>query len=1169
MSATSCPQTEELYAYLLGTLPEEAAVGLKAHLANCGTCAAAVRAMEATVQHGPAAGAAGDQGSDGDSAPADHGTEGGATATWNPVASAETRPAFPQVEGYQVIGRLGEGGMGVVWKALQHGTHRIVALKLMGAARFGSEEAQLRFQREVDLTAQLEHPNIARVYDGGQSHGVYFYAMELVEGLPLDRYVKQSGLSPRGIVELMHTVCKAVQYAHQKGVIHRDLKPGNILVDRNGQPRVMDFGLAKALNSQDAKTLTRESAVMGTPAYMSPEQALGDAEHVDTRSDVYTLGVILFRLLTGQFPHNAGGTAMEVMLRIVQEDPRRLRQVDPRADRDLEAVLMKTLARDPEQRYMTAGGLAADLDRYLQGEPLVARPPTVGYLLRKRLRKHRKPILLTMLFLALVGLIAGYAAWDYYAQWGGWTEVARYDFTRPDATLDGLEFRDQMTSLPTPPWPLERGGLVARQSDWCVLKGVHVPGDVRLVLKLRYDSEPRGINLCINSAVSAAPQSAQPVGYSAEAGAWGNTISYISRNERPALPDTSDAIAATVPIGRSLTLTFQREGEELLLEVDGQAQVRRTEILPLTGEGLDGVGIRSWAGDAVIESMAVYRRAAARKASPVVAGDTLVEAGNLSAALRQYMNLADDYRGSAVGELALAKACRLSAVPNAADAAVRDRLCRRFTAEYPKSRFRGSILGANALAAWQEARYDEALDRLDALRAIDPQTRVALRMTASARADMRLLPKAVARRLMAEVGRVTGVIRMNIDGLGIDRLDEIGTLRLQNLACAFNPIESLEPLRGSPLRHLACADTHVASLEPLRGAPLRRLYCSHTHVASLEPLRGMPLEGIDATQCPVSDLGPLCQLTSLRSLTVSQTRIKSIEPLRGLPLRNVSINFTRVSDLGPLCNAPLEKLYCSGCDLTCLAPLHGLPLQRLECNQNRIDSLEPLRGMKLPELNCASNRITSLEPLRGMPLGTVEVWDNPLTTLEPLVGSPPENFLFDCPSLSDAELRRVRDVWQVRPEHRHHARNAEVLLAFRHHDLATLTRLAAEFRGHRYLFLPRRLTRTKASALCRQLGGHLATITSRDENDFLFAQMGNEYWFFPHIGLRRLGGKTAWETGEPVSFTNLGNSVGDQRLDGDFVFGLNGTWWVIRDSWNVAPCIIEWDSDPRAGGKQP
>ena len=296
---------------------------------------------------------------------------------------------------------------------------------------------------------------------------------------------------------------------------------------------------------------------------------------------------------------------------------------------------------------------------------------------------------------------------------------------------------------------------------------------MRLVLKVRYNSEPDRHRTVYQQRRIGDPLLEVPGRLLGEAGAWGNTISYISRNERPAWPDASDAIAATVPSGRSVTLTFQREGEELLLEVDGQVQVRRTELLPLTGEGLDGIAIRSWVVDAVIESMAVYRRAAARKPSPMVAGDTLVEAGNLSAALRQYTNLADDYRGSAVGELALAKACRLSAASQVADAALCDGLRGRFSKEYPKSRFHGSILAADAMTAWQEARYDEALDRLDALRAIDPQTRVALRMTAWARREPRVLPKAVARRLMAELGRATGVICADISGLGVNRLDEI------------------------------------------------------------------------------------------------------------------------------------------------------------------------------------------------------------------------------------------------------------------------------------------------------------------------------------------------------------------------------------------------------------
>jgi predicted outer membrane repeat protein len=324
---------------------------------------------------------------------------------------------LPDIEGYRVIALLGQGGMGTVWRAEQLSTKREVALKVMASDYDRSSKAQTRFELEVELTASLDHPNIATLYDSGLCQGIYYYAMELLEGVSLDRFVRDNKLSQTKILDLIIKICHALQYAHQRGVIHRDLKPSNILVSPDSEPHIVDFGLAQVFwGSQKDVSVSTERGVAGTPAFMAPEQAAGHIEIMDTRSDVFSLGVILFGLLTGESPHDLSGSAPDVLKRVQQGQKQQPRAVMRSMDRDLEAVLLKALALDMDDRYLSAGALADDLTKYLDGDPVSAQIPTIRYFLRKKARKYRIQIgaaVLAVLILSGAGLF-GYTKWVAY-----------------------------------------------------------------------------------------------------------------------------------------------------------------------------------------------------------------------------------------------------------------------------------------------------------------------------------------------------------------------------------------------------------------------------------------------------------------------------------------------------------------------------------------------------------------------------------------------------------------------------------------------------------------------------------------------------------------------------------------------------------------------------------
>jgi len=277
---------------------------------------------------------------------------------------------LPRVPGYEMLSELGHGGMGVVYKARQLALNRIVALKMLPAALQGNAAQRARFRVEVETIAQLQHPNIVQVYDVGECQGRPFFAMEFVEGGNLTDHCRGEAQPPNEAAELVETLAHAMHAIHAKGIIHRDLKPSNIVRTTEGCPKITDFGLARNLSSD----LTASGEILGTPSYMAPEQAAGKVREIGPAADVYALGAILYELLTGRAPFH-GMSVLDVVRQVQDSDPVTPRRLEPRTPRDLEIICLKCLRKEPGRRYASALDLAEDLQRFLKGEPVHARPP--------------------------------------------------------------------------------------------------------------------------------------------------------------------------------------------------------------------------------------------------------------------------------------------------------------------------------------------------------------------------------------------------------------------------------------------------------------------------------------------------------------------------------------------------------------------------------------------------------------------------------------------------------------------------------------------------------------------------------------------------------------------------------------------------------------------------
>lgn len=341
---------------------------------------------------------------------------------------------------YELVAELGRGGMGVVYKAHQASLGRTVALKMILRGSMPSPADLARFRTEAESAARLDHPAIVPIYEVGQHENQPFFTMKYVSGTTLAMRLADGPMPAREAAALLAPICRAIHFAHERGVLHRDLKPSNILIDEEGRPHVSDFGLAKRVETP--ADLTVSGAVLGTPSYMAPEQAAGTRGKLGRESDVYSLGTILYQMLTGRPPFQAA-TPVETLLMVMEQEPLPPRLLNPRADRELEMIALKCLQKPPELRYATAAQLADDLDAYLADEPTAARSGQFMQVVARAFREthhatvlenwgllwmwHSLALFITCFLTNLLQWLGTTSPWPYLALWtaglGTWAMI--------------------------------------------------------------------------------------------------------------------------------------------------------------------------------------------------------------------------------------------------------------------------------------------------------------------------------------------------------------------------------------------------------------------------------------------------------------------------------------------------------------------------------------------------------------------------------------------------------------------------------------------------------------------------------------------------------------------------------------------------------------------------
>ncbi len=854
MTDTRCPRPTELSAYALGTLDESLADQLADHVGSCAACEQTLHNLDGTVdvvlsqlrQPAVASPFAGDATYQQRLAAVEALSSEPSHARSQPeVIANHAVDVFPQLRDYQIIAKLGQGGMGAVYKALHTRLDKIVAIKVLSASLWSNPGAIARFSREMKAIGRLEHPNVIRAHDAGEFEGQHFLVMEFVDGVDLSDLTRSQGKLPiPEACELIRQAALGLEYAHQKGLVHRDIKPSNLMLSTEGQVKILDLGLA-LLNQADVpqRELTSTGQIMGTIDYMAPEQG-GDTHHVDIRADIYSLGATLYKLLTGEAPfaNPAHTTMMQKLTALATQQPVPLRDRRPEVPAALAEIVDRMLARLPDHRYVTPSAVAQALQPFCTGADLNRLNP--------------------------IALITSFAA--------GHRQQAVADsptLLTATATTESYVAEALATSGTTSP-----GGVAQRPpARYWLTWGAAVA--VLLAGFILYWKTPQGATVRVEISD---PQT------QARFDGEGLLVTSSEKDQSPIqvkLGTTAAKEGARELAGVQHTLLIKRgdvefKTQQFELKRSGQTLVKVEIVKDLIAVTSDDrlVGLGPLTRPAVTAAKAPVRSFESPeflKWADEVGKLPVTEQG--AAVVKKLKELNPNFDGEAQHKIHgehltefdfhadhVTDISPLRALPHLTHVAS---IC--------SPGVRGKLADLLPLAGLKLDYFnccDTSVADLSPLRGA-PLTQVLCGNTPVSSLEplrgMRLKLLWCYRTQISDLAPLQGMPLRNLSIHNNPALKDLSPLRgtgIETLAVSSTSVSDLSPLQGEPLVWLECSHTRISDLSPLKGKPLKYLACQGTEVTDFFLLRGMPLENIDAPVNSVRDAELLRSISTLRTI---------------------------------------------------------------------------------------------------------------------------------------------------------------------------------------------------------------------------------------------------------------------------------------------------------------